>query len=78
MERCFSENVSEEDFRVTINKGKYVMIKMIQPKAGDWRLTVYGQDGAKIYLQSISSQEMNLHLALVPDGSERSYGKRLR
>lgn len=76
VERCFSENVSEEDFRVTINKGKYVMIKMIQPKAGDWRLTVYGQDGAKIYLQSISSQEMNLHLALVPDGSERSYGKK--
>lgn len=74
-ERRFSENVSEEKCRVTVNKGKYIMIKLIQPMAGDWVVTAYGQDGAKIYLQSISSQEMNLHLTMVPDGTENSYRK---
>ena len=39
--------------------GKYAIVKLIQPKSGDWKITVHS-DGVEIYLQNVSAQEYNV------------------
>lgn len=54
---------------VTFENNKYIMIKLLQPTVGKWKVAAYGKDGITIKVMSTSIQEMNLHLTTQQDTS---------
>lgn len=63
----YTGDVSTESRRVVFNLPQYIMGKLIQPKAGSWSVTAYGDDGVEIDIQIIPLQEIDLRLNAVKD-----------
>ena len=65
------ENSVETDSRIIIfDDENYAMIKLLQPMAGTWSITVYGTDGVKINLMAIPMLEVNFSLNTSADLSK--------
>lgn len=63
-----SKKIEETDSRiVNFSDSNYALIKLLQPKAGKWRLTAYGSDGIEISMMTIPMMELNFNLTTSAD-----------
>lgn len=59
----YKETKNLESKKVTFKNGEYILIKLLMPKAGEWNVTVYGQDGISISVMLVPMRQVNLALS---------------
>lgn len=66
----YKKSVQEEKREITFETDSYIMVKLLQPREGDWKIKVYGDDGVAITLMVIPIRELGFQLYTAQDTEE--------
>lgn len=70
-----TKNIEQENLIAVVRQEKYVSVKMICPKDGEWTCYVEGSGDASVLVNSTDLQEMGLNLVANTSGSADSLHK---
>lgn len=72
----YTETNKTDSRVVTFEKGSYIMVKLLAPMEGKWKVKVNGTDGVKLTMMTVPIRELGLSLSTSTDTS-KELGKRL-
>ena len=66
----YTETNKTDSRVVTFEKGSYIMVKLLAPMEGKWKVKVNGTDGVKLTMMTVPIRELGLSLSTSTDTSK--------
>lgn len=74
-ETWINKNVDDSNLVAVIEEGSYYSVKMFCPKAGEWKVEVYGDNDARVLVSSTEIKEMGLKMQTTPSDLSTAMNK---
>ena len=74
-ETWINKNIDDSNLVAVIEEGSYYSVKMFCPKAGEWKVEVYGDNDARVLVSSTEIKEMGLKMQTTPSNLSTAMNK---
>lgn len=74
-ETWINKNIDDSNLVAVIEEGSYYSVKMFCPKAGEWKVEVYGDNDARVLVSSTEIKEMGLKMQTTPSDLSTAMNK---